>query len=212
MRLFILLLLLASASINIQAQALDTVEALMASGRIVDAKQRLDAIGDTATQSTIRYQLTKAQLYKELFKQSLQLFGIKNNNWLVISCNAYVDGVTAMAKYTRVPDSLFVLITDCYDNTAKEGALEESTGSKTLAEDLFYTAHYSATLWTLISGVAVRDTTALYHIGMYFYHRGTQAITVEAKQEHFARALHYLKPLAGYKRDEVLAALKVMEN
>ncbi|CAN5209471.1 hypothetical protein BH09BAC1_BH09BAC1_27700 [soil metagenome] len=208
MRLFILLLFLATAIIPTNAQVLDTVEALMASGRVVDAKQRLDAISDSVTQGTIRYQLTKAHLYKELFKQSLQLFGIKNNNWLVISCDAYVDGVTALAKITRVPDSLFALITDCYGNAAREGIYEVNHGSKTLAEDLFYTAHYSASLWSIISGIAINDTNAQYTIGMYFYQRGQQATTSEAKQEYFTRARHYLLPLAVFKREDVLAALK----
>lgn len=210
MRLLILVCLIACGSVA-QAQTLDTAEALLNHGRIVDAKQYLDAIEDTAVQGTIKYQLVKAHLYKELFKQSLQLFGIKNNNWLATSCNAYVDGVTALAQRTRVPDSLFVLIADCYKNAANQAAEEQASGSLGLAEDLFYTAHHSATLWSLVSGTAITDTTVQYQLGMYFYARGQQSLAEESRQEHYARARHYLLPLAGYKREEVLEAIREMK-
>lgn len=212
MRPLLLFLLLALTASCAKAQALDTLEALLAKGKLVDAKIYLDGITDTAIQNTMRFQLAKGQVYQELFKQSLELFGIKNNNWLVMSCNAYVDGVTQIAKYTRVPDSLFLLITDCYENTAREGALEQDNGSIGTAEDLYFSAHYSATLWGLLSGGPVKDTAVLHNVGMYFYQRGQSAILPEDRQTYFARAKYYLNLLAPYNRPEVVAALKEIEG
>lgn len=194
------------------AQALDTLEALIANGRLVDAKIYSDNITDSTIANTMRGKILTGKLYRELFKQSMEEFGIKNNNWLATSCNAYVDGVTMLAKQTRVPDSLYLIIADCYEHCIKEAVLEDTAGSKLLAADLFYAGHYSATLWTLLSGLDIKDADLLRHIGLYFYKQGNLAPDTAEMELHFSRARHYLQPIAAFKQEDVLNALQIMDE
>lgn len=212
MRPFIVTLLLFIGGFNVPAQSLDSLHNLIESGRVVDAKLYIDGITDSATQNTLRYQLLKGKLFKELFKQSLLIFDIKNNNWLATSCNAYVDGVTAMAKLTRVPDSLFLILADCYEHTVMEAIIEDSIGSKVLASDLFYAGHYSASLWSLLSGLPIKDTKVQYALGMFFYKQGTLASNRSDLETQFNRARHYLQPLVSLKNEEVLFAIRVIDE
>ncbi len=210
MRPFIILLLLIVSLYGAPAQTLDTLEALVNNGRLVDAKLYHDKITDSTVLNSMRCNLLAGKLYQELFKQSLQEFGIKNNNWLATSCNAYIDGVALLAKQTRIPDSLYLIIADCYEHCTMEAMLEDSTGSRAMAADLYYAGHHSATLWSLLSGLPVKDHNVLYGLGMYFYKLGTSTQALEQKQAHFARAKHYLKPLTSSNRNDVIEALKVI--
>ena len=212
MRHFIVTMLLCCGSLLAPAQTLDSLNTLIANGRLVDAKMYIDGIQDTAVLKTHQYQVAKGKLYQELFKQSVLLFGIKNNNWLATSCNAYVDGITTMATITRVPDSLFVLIADCYEHAVDEALIEDSIGSKALAQDLYYAGHYSAKLWCMLSGLTLKDTTVQYHLGMYFFRQGQNSNTIEERTSHFERARNYLLPIAASKRQEVLDALYVISE
>lgn len=212
MRPFIILFLAVLSTFSVAAQSLDTLDALIANGKLVDAKLYRDRITDSNTVNSMRGKLLTGKLYQELFKQSLQEFGIKNNNWLATSCNAYVDGVTMLAKQTRVPDSLYLLIADCYENCIKEAVFEDTTGSKLLAADLYYAGHYSATLWSLLSGLPIKDANLLRSIGMYFYKQGNMAIDSAEMETQFKRAQHYLQPIAAFKQEEVLTALKIMDE
>ncbi len=212
MRPFILTLIFCLGSFYTPAQTLDTLNTFLNNGRIIEAKTYIDGITDSTILSSYQYQLAKGKLYQELFKQSLSLFGIKNNNWLATSCNAYADGLTIMATITRVPDSLFVLIADCYEHTVDEALIEDSVGSKALAQDLYYAGHYSAKLWSMLSGLTLKDTTVQYHLGMYFYRQGQNSNTIEERTSHFERARNYLLPIVALKKQEVLDALYVISE
>lgn len=212
MRPFIILFLALIGTISVAAQSLDTLDALIANGKMVDAKIYRDRITDSSTINSMRGKILTGKLYQELFKQSLQEFGIKNNNWLAISCNAYVDGVTILAKQARVPDSLYLIIADCYEHCIKEAVFEDSTGSKLLATDLYYAGHYSATLWSLLSGLTIKDSGLLRSIGLYFYKQGILATDHHEMETQFNRARHYLQPIAAFKQEDVLSALKIMDE
>lgn len=212
MRPFIALLFVFVCTYSVNSQPLDTLDALIANGRLVDAKLYHDSITDTNTVNTIGYVLLTGKLYQELFKQSLQEFGIKNNNWLATSCNAYVDGVSLLAKQARVPDSLYLIIADCYEHCVKEALIEDSTGSKILAADLYNAGHYSATLWTLLSGLPIKDANLLHGLGMYFYGQGMLANDAEEMELQLNRARLYLQPLVAFKQEDVLSALKVIDE
>jgi hypothetical protein len=205
-------LILCLGSFYAPAQTLDTLNTLLTSGRVIDAKTYIDGITDSTILSSYQYQVAKGKLYQELFKQSLLLFGIKNNNWLATSCNAYVDGITTMASITRVPDSLFLVIADCYEHALDEALIEDSIGSKALAQDLYYAGHYSAKLWCMLSGLTLKDTTVQYHLGMYFYNQGRNTTAIEERINHFERARYYLLPIVYLKRKEVLDALMVISD
>lgn len=195
-----------------RAQSLDTLERLVADGRIVDAKLYVDGMADSATLETVRYSLLKGQIYLELYRQSVGLFGIKNNNWLSTGCMAYMDGIGDMAKLTRVPDSLFTITKLCYESAVSQAVQEEKDGSLVLAEDLYYSAEYSATTYLLLSGHAITDTFALRHLGLYFYRKGMADVDSGSKRDRFTKAKFYLQPLLPYKNAEVLEAIHAIET
>jgi hypothetical protein len=212
LRPFILFFLLCLGSSYTPAQSLDTLNTLITSGRVIDAKIYIEGITDSTVVNSYQYQVCKGKLYQELFKQSLLLFGIKNNNWLATSCNAYVDGITAMATKTRVPDSLFVLIADCYEHSVQEALIEDSIGSKALAHDLYYAGHYSAKLWSMLSGLTLKDADVQYHLGMFFYRQALQSTLTVERTSNFERARYYLLPLVASRREGVLDALNIISE
>lgn len=166
LRSFLVIVLLSAFSVAVYAQAPNwsQLDTLIVKNKIIDARQLADSIvTNHPYQVNAPFNFRRAEIYYQLYRQSIEHFQMLNAEWLYESARAYNAAIVTAFKNRRISDAELTYLQNFVEQATLVGEQILADASPEIAYLCFKEVDVCQSLWNQINRTKGINTELIYY-------------------------------------------------